>query len=171
MLTTRGLGVVLADLSKMGFDAKWGVVSAADVGANHQRERIWIRAKTNVAYSKSCGSGRNTGKLSAQDEQQTKKRQKGRVWQSDNAGQSIGEMADTSSTRLQRYGNARINAKSISKQRFTWGGFDRRSNSWWEVEPNISRVADGVAARVDRLKAIGNGQVPSVAATAWELLR
>jgi hypothetical protein len=27
-----------------------------------------------------------------------------------------------------------------------------------------------VAARVDRLKAIGNGQVPAVAATAWGLL-
>jgi hypothetical protein len=27
-----------------------------------------------------------------------------------------------------------------------------------------------VAARVDRLKAIGNGQVPRVAATAWNLL-
>jgi hypothetical protein len=31
-------------------------------------------------------------------------------------------------------------------------------------------VADGVAARVDRLKAIGNGQVPAVAATAWKIL-
>jgi hypothetical protein len=28
-----------------------------------------------------------------------------------------------------------------------------------------------VAARVDRLKAIGNGQVPAVAATAWNLLK
>jgi len=27
-----------------------------------------------------------------------------------------------------------------------------------------------VAARVDRLKAIGNGQVPAVAALAWEML-
>jgi hypothetical protein len=28
-----------------------------------------------------------------------------------------------------------------------------------------------VASRVDRLKALGNGQVPRVAATAWEMLR
>jgi hypothetical protein len=42
--------------------------------------------------------------------------------------------------------------------------------SWWDSEPNVGRVANGVAARVDRLKAIGNGQVPLVAATAWRLL-
>jgi hypothetical protein len=42
---------------------------------------------------------------------------------------------------------------------------------WWKVEPNLGRVADGVAARVDRLKAIGNGQVPAVAATAFNLLK
>jgi len=37
-------------------------------------------------------------------------------------------------------------------------------------EPRIQRVADGVAHRVDRLKAIGNGQVPAVARLAWEIL-
>jgi hypothetical protein len=41
---------------------------------------------------------------------------------------------------------------------------------WWASEPSVGRVADGVAARVDRLKAIGNGQVPLCAATAWRLL-
>jgi len=34
----------------------------------------------------------------------------------------------------------------------------------------ISRVAVGVKNRVDRLKAIGNGQVPAVASLAWEIL-
>jgi hypothetical protein len=37
-------------------------------------------------------------------------------------------------------------------------------------QPEPLRMVDGVAARVDRLKAIGNGQVPQVAAIAWELL-
>ena len=41
----------------------------------------------------------------------------------------------------------------------------------WIVEPSVGRVAHGVAHRVDRLKAIGNGQVPQVAATAWEMLK
>ena len=40
----------------------------------------------------------------------------------------------------------------------------------WPSEPDVGRVANGVAARVDRLKAIGNGQVPRVAATAFKLL-
>lgn len=41
---------------------------------------------------------------------------------------------------------------------------------WWATEPDVGRVAHGVAARVDRLKAIGNGQVSSVAALAWRTL-
>jgi DNA (cytosine-5)-methyltransferase 1 len=31
-------------------------------------------------------------------------------------------------------------------------------------------VANGVAARVDRLRCLGNGQVPGVAALAWRVL-
>jgi DNA (cytosine-5)-methyltransferase 1 len=41
---------------------------------------------------------------------------------------------------------------------------------WWSTEPRVGRVAHGVDARVDRLKAIGNGQVPLCAATAWRIL-
>ena len=44
MLTSRGLGKVLGDLAALGFDAEWGVLGAAAVGAPHQRERIWIVA-------------------------------------------------------------------------------------------------------------------------------
>ena len=38
---------------------------------------------------------------------------------------------------------------------------------WEDATP---RVAHGVAARADRLRAIGNGQVPAVAALAWGML-
>lgn len=43
-------------------------------------------------------------------------------------------------------------------------------NAYWITEPELGRVANGVACRVDRLKAIGNGQVPHVAALAWKIL-
>lgn len=41
---------------------------------------------------------------------------------------------------------------------------------WWSSEPAVGRVAHGVAHRVDRLRALGNGQVPLVAATAFRIL-
>ena len=144
MLTNRGLGVVLADLSSMGFDAKWGVVSAADVGANHQRERIWIRAEQRdfLSHSEHNGNGR---------------------WkqQSEGTQETIG-MANTDFTQCKR---DKCSKRGVTK-RANFG-----KSSWWQTEPNVGRVADGVAARMDRLKAIGNGQVPLCAATAWELLK
>jgi len=42
--------------------------------------------------------------------------------------------------------------------------------NWWSVEPRLGRVAYGVADRVDRLKCLGNGQVPAVVKLAWETL-
>lgn len=43
-------------------------------------------------------------------------------------------------------------------------------SSWWSSEPDVGRMAHGVANRVDRLRAIGNGQVSAVARLAWETL-
>ena len=119
MLTSRGLGTVLGDLAEMGFDAEWGVLSAAEVGANHKRERIWI-----VAYS--------------------------------------------NQVRLQ--GNNRNYKFPIEKK--TIPRFDGWGGGCWDnlPKPYYIRSYDGVAARVDRLKAIGNGQVPLCAATAFSLL-
>jgi DNA (cytosine-5)-methyltransferase 1 len=34
---------------------------------------------------------------------------------------------------------------------------------WWDVEPDVDRVVDGVPERVDRLKTLGNAVVPQVA--------
>ena len=42
--------------------------------------------------------------------------------------------------------------------------------SVWSSDPRGSRIPDGLAYRVDRLKATGNGQVPLCAAEAWRLL-
>lgn len=56
----------------------------------------------------------------------------------------------------------------------TEGGNAARNESaplcWWTSEPRLERVGDGVADLLDRTKAIGNGQVPAVAALAWEIL-
>jgi DNA (cytosine-5)-methyltransferase 1 len=44
-------------------------------------------------------------------------------------------------------------------------------NTLWQTAPEVYRVDDGVANGPDRLRAIGNGQVPIVAALAWETLK
>jgi DNA (cytosine-5)-methyltransferase 1 len=58
---------------------------------------------------------------------------------------------------------SRINAKMAFEQ--------ARNQSLWEAGPGKSRMDDGFPHRVDRLRCIGNGQVPSVAALAWDTLR
>ena len=49
---TLGLSTVLADLEEDGYCAAWGIFSASEVGAPHQRKRVFI-----LAYDKSCLSG------------------------------------------------------------------------------------------------------------------
>ena len=59
-----------------------------------------------------------------------------------------------------------------SLQPFKWGNWP--SDDWWSVDPadtgTIPRVATGIPNRVDRLKALGNGQVPLCVKVAWEIL-
>lgn len=56
----RALGAVLGDLADIGFDAEWQVVSAADAGAPHRRERVFILAWP-AADAKAAGEGRRLG--------------------------------------------------------------------------------------------------------------
>jgi DNA (cytosine-5)-methyltransferase 1 len=153
MLTSRGLGVVLGDLASMGFDAKWGVLGAADIGANHQRDRIWI-VGTNMAYAKKLlGDGsNNNAKIGLERKTQSKF---GNYCRSKNMGNT---KSTGFSSCLEGQGQGQSWRASIG------------SAQWWQIEPPLDRVVDGMADRVDRLKAIGNGQVPLCAATAWKIL-
>ena len=150
MLTSRGLGTVLGDLASMGFDARWGVLGAADVGANHQRDRIWIVAKWR-------------GQLPhAQHERIGRWEQ-----QQACAQKKDGKLADTKNQGYvwRDWFMGAFEEEHDHRGSQTDGGWQ-----WWATEPDVGRVANGVAARVDRLKAIGNGQVPLCAATAWRVL-
>lgn len=44
-------------------------------------------------------------------------------------------------------------------------------SNWWTAEPTVGRMAYGLADRVGQLRALGNGQVPAVAALAWQTLQ
>jgi DNA (cytosine-5)-methyltransferase 1 len=156
MLTIRGLESVLADLAKMGFDAEWGVLSAADVGANHLRERIWIVAKDTQQHRFFSHTEHNWNRRRQQ--------------QSESIEEKNGTMANPTIRGWKKCDCQTSNKKCPSNV----GGsssFTRFTPNWWSSEPSMGRVVNGVVARVDRLKAIGNGQVPLCAATAWNILK
>ena len=187
MLTSRGLGTVLGDLATMGFDARWGVLGAADVGANHQRDRIWIVAKWigQLPHAQHERIGRW--------EQQQAGAQKEDAKLADamcDRLQGIGADGSTTGSTGLRCGEGRDQEQDLQladteNQGYVWrdwfmgateeehqhrGSQKDGGRQWWSTEPDVGRVANGVAARVDRLKAIGNGQVPLCAARAWEAL-
>lgn len=113
LLRSGYFGRILGDLAESGYDARWRILSAAEVGAPHKRNRLWIVAHAN--------GGRRHQR---------------------NTGERAVPVTDPQDIRP----------------------------TWWEAEPGVGRVADGVADRTHRLKAIGNGIVPAVAAQAWRLL-
>ena len=171
MLTSRGLGVVLGDLAAMGFDARWGVLGAADVGANHQRDRIWIVAKQ---MGNSNHNGQAATKVREVFDEGGNNKQAGpeQASKSQRPSKQYAEMADPLCNRLQR---VRADGPATGSIGLRCGERrdqeqDLRGWEWWAVEPDVGRVVDGLASRVDRLKAIGNGQVPLCAATAWTAL-
>lgn len=46
-ITSRGLGVVLGSLAELGYNARWGVLGADDVGLHHVRKRWWLVGNSN----------------------------------------------------------------------------------------------------------------------------
>jgi len=121
MLVNNGLGRVLGDLSDIGYDARWTVMGANEVGGQHNRDRVWI-----VAHANS----------------------KGLQWTHDNQKKT---------KRLQQSVAQHFQAGiPITRPMLSTSYFQRR--------------ADAMACWMDRLKAVGNGQVPRVATSAWEVL-
>ncbi len=171
-------GTILRDLAESGFVVAWKVLSAAEVGACHLRKRLWI-----VGRNADCGDERAQLRVRGGEGADVR---------------GIGNVADTERCRCERTRPGIMGQDAGANGRDDTGGCSdvvhadlrrcARSNQtqatesdvyvkaghtpsvWWDTEPAVGRVADGVAHRVDRRRAIGNGQVPPVAATAWRLL-
>ena len=120
-LLTRGLGVVLSDLAALGYDCRWTVLGAADVGAPHKRERFWLVANAyGVRELQPQGCEFNE-----------------RGWSS-NCG---AEVCNTNSTRLEE----RKGQPSYARQELKAA----QRADWWITEPDVGRVADVLADRLD----------------------
>ena len=141
---------ILSDLAQAGFNAEWGVLSAAGAGAPHIRKRLWILAYPTSHGREPRGAG-NTQK------------------------EPGGRELDRSSLNA-NVSNSHVPRLEIRQEQVLLEQLppSERSNSpgdFWSTEPSVGRVADGVAHRVDRLRALGNGQVPAVALSAFLRLR
>lgn len=207
LLATGYFDTIIGELTESGYDTRWRVLSAAEVGAPHKRDRLWI-----VAHASSTGAGLDSGRDSrssgqrrqpADTPQPTLVRQGDRADRAEGLDSSSGNVPDASSTQRRspsQLGQYRVGRQYALPQgrhesadgladlcetvahatvkglegeqraQLEGAGVRPTDSSWWKTEPDIRRVANGVAARVDRLKALGNGQVPLVAATAWRLL-
>jgi DNA (cytosine-5)-methyltransferase 1 len=151
-LLTRGLGDVLGTLASLGYDAEWHCIPAAAVGAPHIRDRVFLIAsnEANAFRSDSNCVGSHRKKMhiirgsKLRDEQ---KRIAGQM------GQNVADAASFGSGEREKY-SRRIGVDINDPS---------NGANQWEAEPAVGRVADGVPARVDRLRGLGNAVVPQVA--------
>ncbi len=67
---SKYFGTILGDLATCGYDVRWDCISAASVGANHQRDRLWILADTTSTRQPRQGQPVEWGGQAAQGEGQ-----------------------------------------------------------------------------------------------------
>ncbi len=200
LLRTRGLGVVLEDLAALGYNARWGIIGARNVGAPHKRDRMWVLAYRSV---KRCDEGRGDDEKYVRTEFSPSGEHRGpEVGNSMHQGLQGSERAERIDTKRRQeqngsaaessclwwpidpavisnadkfnddcrgHGASEVRWKQSGQTKILGSEQDLRCADW-PAEPLLGRVAHGVAHRVDRLKAIGNGQVPQCAAVAFNIL-
>ncbi|MBW2672340.1 MAG: DNA cytosine methyltransferase [Deltaproteobacteria bacterium] len=142
-ILSMGFDDLLSDVERQGYEVGAAIVPACAVNAPHRRDRVWI-----VAYSDAVrcdvwgpdGQGIH-GQEQARDEV-------------DSGGQDVSDSARNMLDRTGNPGQA--------------GWREPANGDWWDVEPDVCRVAHGVPRRVDRLRALGNAIVPQV---AYQIIR
>lgn len=190
LLVSRGLSVVLGDLASAGYDACWCVLGADDVGAPHVRKRFWLLAHDSHADGMQCAEydlqHSGTGELAGcgsdgLDAGRAVVDADGAGWdekqyEAGESGEALGAPPEQQSGRAGGGAGVAADADVPGCKEQWWGFADEAEYAaaeccgWWGAEPALGRVADGVADRVDRLRALGNGQVPLVAAVAFKVL-
>lgn len=166
-----GLDEALSDLESQGYFARSFLIPACSVGALHQRYRVFIVANS---PGERCGETRRCceqcekwlagcGIISDPKSQGLQNRERTAVSESKekknakeiNRSERFRTPAYTESKRCEE----QLPVLIEQKNRFnTWraGPF----GDFWETEPAVGRVADGVPSRMDRLKCLGNAVVP-----------
>jgi DNA (cytosine-5)-methyltransferase 1 len=173
----QGLPDLLGRLANLGYDAQWGMFSAAGVGAPHRRQRVFLLAHRN---SGGLEGERFSGLLDGERRQERDARDSAWAFPTPfPPGPSSGlwerveprawpAVDDSSSGKHKGIKEAsRKLGESFARQPSA-GSLGRKPQS--EIEPGFCRVAHGAPSRVDRLRMLGNGVVPLAAAHAFRTL-
>jgi len=249
-----GLDTVLENLESEGYSVRTFSISASSIGANHQRERIWIVANSNSSRNK----GEKSRSIREKDEKEERDRQVDSTTRFPDGTDSIvtknkseSEVEHVEDTRRSlrqrsefrgeneneiRQGNANISERSSEASEFDVANTEGKYNSeqegkiksrgkiiegreteirsestgrsntladtkssqrngneinrehsetetqeelgvrssisrtqggspwegWWDIEPDVGRVAHGIPVRAHRLKGLGNSLVPTI---------
>jgi len=152
-----GLDSVLSDLEGEGYSTRVFSVSAASVGANHKRERVWILAHAGRALrSGPIIKGENEKKAEGKNSNNAQR-----------PGEASGShMADAVKRNVEA-GRERRRAirEGHQEEGFPGHAAGRGENpweGWWTVEPEVGRMDHGIPRRVDRLKCLGNSLIPMI---------
>lgn len=175
-IRTRGGEAVGKTLAGLGYDCRWTTLSAAEVGANHKRERWFLMAhaycprklQSRGVECELRGRFSDSGENAAYPNGEFPHRPRAPWdWRPELADSRGDEMADALRPRREKLD---ATAKPEGTGHGSWGVTSLWCPSWWAVEPNVGRVAYGVQARVDRIKCLGNAVVPLQAREAFKEL-
>lgn len=188
-LVRHGLPGVLSDLASLRFDAEWGLLSAAAVGAPHKRERVWI-----VAHRVRSRRERETGTergLSVADESGRRvanadSNRRGGVGTTRERTETVRTGEDVGDT--DGIGGQSVTMPSAAQEErcgahrgsaHAWPPRRNDAEAWAEwvaagnAEPVVRGGVDGVTVRMvggielgERLHLLGNGLVPQCATEA-----
>ena len=155
---------VIGELASIGYDAEWRVVSAESVGANHRRERIVIVAYPNDTRGR-ASRGRTDG------DRQTQEQERRDITQF-RAGRPSADVPNTDTRQDGGWdGSLQQGAGTVFSRADNGRGTQEYAGwKWWETEPGMGRVANGIPSRVDRLRGLGNAVVPQVAEVIGRLV-
>lgn len=146
------LDTVLSDLEAKDYTTETFIIPACSKNAWHRRDRVWI-----VAYANSIGrqdEQKENGKSVCNGERNNPIEKQGREQQQCRTGKSSSVSSNTDNTGCKEQRQSIPNGTEL---------FAPKCSSWWEAEPGVGRVVDGLPGRVDRLKGLGNAIVPQVA--------
>ena len=135
MLTIRGGTRVVADLTKIGYDAEWTIIGADDVGAWHKRKRIWI-----VAYPQEFSNSNSSRHIYRQIKEQSAKRGFDALGQSEPSSTHDKDVSNSNDTR-NRTSTSRINKDRKKKNQ------KRKDISQFEFSRYSKDVSNSISKR------------------------